>query len=867
MNFFIWRIIIFVIATLLSFSTYAANVDISNQVKVISTKLVKISGVYTTTVTIKNTSKNQILSPILLSFKQILPSTAVLLGVGENNATSIPTDVPLLFSNSPLAAGKSISQKLYFSDSSNSTKFSSQFKLDATAFNGVNPQLVSVSSDSITSGKQVVLHGSDFYRGMKVMLDKLPTVTTYVSSTELNFVVPFTVKNKQLFALPSKKYKVNLGGDSSLSLQVNDLPKNTDAPGVVFNDYVTKSQQKLQQSITDYQQSLPLMLKNTAGGKSAQDILNTISDTMTQLQKQVDSNVKNIGKIDSNTLDILDRALLSNVPQDITVSSSKKSVVGGQQLNGDQWLANRQANSAVAESSVYGKTSTAINNSCIAASSAMSVLGVAGAVVAPEVVLSVKGICVALQATSSIAGVVTDVSIASKYGFVKQLNLNVNGLDKSTDTYSEGDFLSSEHYSISVNNFDNNIDNPTAKAKSLTGGSIIVSNGVPLASISHKLIGLVSKLTTWSAKDPIMDKIISKLENKVAGYIADKVDDGASTKKSYDISMDSITLDTSNCQTFFNVDGKISVPDSSTQTWSYLGCNFVINPVLTSSSEKDLKSKVELRFELYPKLTIATGGKLVSYSQISASNNSSCTKDVCTEYFSKDAGSLLTQITLQTTDSVTWSGQGTDSCGQYKSCTVTLDATNQIPPNVRIGQIPPNVRIGGTGYIKIANDGSELPDSAKLGTKPKDWACTKDNKTSLIWELKTNDGGLRDKNNVYTNFDAIYPKCDGTNCEKYFPSKLGASTNTDGFVKAVNAQGLCGSSNWRLPTKDELLTISPAGHGTGYFEDTIHWNWYSRYWISWSSSPNAVYAWYVGFGDGGSGYNVKGSSFYVRLVR
>jgi hypothetical protein len=167
-----------------------------------------------------------------------------------------------------------------------------------------------------------------------------------------------------------------------------------------------------------------------------------------------------------------------------------------------------------------------------------------------------------------------------------------------------------------------------------------------------------------------------------------------------------------------------------------------------------------------------------------------------------------------------------------------------------------------SGYIKIANDGSELPDSAKLGTKPKDWACTKDNKTSLIWEVKTNDGGLRDKNNEYTNYDAIYPKCDGTNCEKYFPSKLGASTNTDGFVKAVNAQGLCGSSNWRLPTKDELLTISPAGYGTGYFEDINHWYWSSSPYASSSS-----YAWYVVFDYGNSvSYHKNGINF-VRLVR
>lgn len=39
-----------------------------------------------------------------------------------------------------------------------------------------------------------------------------------------------------------------------------------------------------------------------------------------------------------------------------------------------------------------------------------------------------------------------------------------------------------------------------------------------------------------------------------------------------------------------------------------------------------------------------------------------------------------------------------------------------------------------TNYTKIANNGSILPGDAQLGTQPTDWACTKDNKTGLMWE-------------------------------------------------------------------------------------------------------------------------------------
>jgi len=80
-------------------------------------------------------------------------------------------------------------------------------------------------------------------------------------------------------------------------------------------------------------------------------------------------------------------------------------------------------------------------------------------------------------------------------------------------------------------------------------------------------------------------------------------------------------------------------------------------------------------------------------------------------------------------------------------------------------------------YSKVCNSGAlegeeDCPLNPELGTKPTDWACTKDNDTGLIWEVKTTDGGLRDMNERYTNYTSDYN-----------PKKLyGAETNADGFV-------------------------------------------------------------------------------------
>jgi hypothetical protein len=181
-----------------------------------------------------------------------------------------------------------------------------------------------------------------------------------------------------------------------------------------------------------------------------------------------------------------------------------------------------------------------------------------------------------------------------------------------------------------------------------------------------------------------------------------------------------------------------------------------------------------------------------------------------------------------------------------------------------------------TGYAKIANNGSTLSDSAKLGTNPTDWACTKDNKTGLIWEVKTDDGGLRDKDWYYSWYEPDANKNGGFEGYKnYYPNGCkGSECDTYAFTNAVNKQGLCDANDWRLPTIDELeglLTeISAVNQPLNeklyidatYFPNTMYWFW--------SSSPyaNSSYvAWYVTTASGYSSGNYKSSNNHVRLVR
>jgi hypothetical protein len=81
-------------------------------------------------------------------------------------------------------------------------------------------------------------------------------------------------------------------------------------------------------------------------------------------------------------------------------------------------------------------------------------------------------------------------------------------------------------------------------------------------------------------------------------------------------------------------------------------------------------------------------------------------------------------------------------------------------------------------FVKLDGAGQPLPADAA------EWAMVLDNKTALVWEIRTADGGSRDLNQLYTWAEA----------EKE-------------YVPMLNQEQFGGFSDWRLPTRDELFTI------------------------------------------------------------
>ncbi|HRX71242.1 MAG: DUF1566 domain-containing protein [Gammaproteobacteria bacterium] len=205
-----------------------------------------------------------------------------------------------------------------------------------------------------------------------------------------------------------------------------------------------------------------------------------------------------------------------------------------------------------------------------------------------------------------------------------------------------------------------------------------------------------------------------------------------------------------------------------------------------------------------------------------------------------------------------------------QDCTIGRDAAAAAGALTKVGG-----GRAGFDYTKIANDGRELPANAVLGSGPGDWACTRDNVTGILWEVKTDDDGLRDRDWRYTWYDDIHIDNNGGN-----PGSLGSNTcggtlpnnqcNTQAYTAAVNAAGLCGFTDWRLPTKKELLQLvdveipSPGPTIESVYFPNTRSSWY------WSSSTYAHYpdnACYVGFYPGFVDAYSKARYNHVRLAR
>jgi hypothetical protein len=178
----------------------------------------------------------------------------------------------------------------------------------------------------------------------------------------------------------------------------------------------------------------------------------------------------------------------------------------------------------------------------------------------------------------------------------------------------------------------------------------------------------------------------------------------------------------------------------------------------------------------------------------------------------------------------------------------------------------PGPGIHDTKYLAIG------PVGQPVEGKPGENDCVQDQFIGLVWEVKSDLPGLRDWRNTYSWYSP----------DESFEGELdyrgvknagmcsGSECDTSAYVSAVNQSGYCGHSDWRMPSRDELGSISdprkqdnPPTINMDFFPYTQS----DEYWSSndYQFQYNAAWRWSFKFGH--DRVEWKATPARVRLVR
>lgn len=209
---------------------------------------------------------------------------------------------------------------------------------------------------------------------------------------------------------------------------------------------------------------------------------------------------------------------------------------------------------------------------------------------------------------------------------------------------------------------------------------------------------------------------------------------------------------------------------------------------------------------------------------------------------------------------ITWSGNyesgnnnecvagtnGYDNFHTAQDCSHGRDADAAVGTLIKVGG-----GSGGFDFSKLDANGNSLPADAT------EWSCVRDNHTGLVWEVKTDDGGIHDKDNTY--------RWGGLGADS-FGSTFYNDWNS--LVNGANSEQLCGFSDWRVPYVNELIGILSIDRTAPNIDESYFPNTPSGpFWASSAHAYGQQYAWTVYFDSGASGLGGRDSFRSVRLVR
>ncbi len=167
----------------------------------------------------------------------------------------------------------------------------------------------------------------------------------------------------------------------------------------------------------------------------------------------------------------------------------------------------------------------------------------------------------------------------------------------------------------------------------------------------------------------------------------------------------------------------------------------------------------------------------------------------------------------------------------------------------------------------IANPHDTKYTSVEVGSD----TCVLDTATQLTWQTKTVEVGLQNTTNTYSWFDPTEANGeldyrgleDGGDCD-------GSACDTWHYVRAVNEAGYCGYNDWRMPSKNELFSVSDlqrAKHPPTMNTEFFPYAQPAEYWSGNDYSFQYNTAWVWNFQYGQDRVDWKKEAKLVRLVR
>lgn len=178
----------------------------------------------------------------------------------------------------------------------------------------------------------------------------------------------------------------------------------------------------------------------------------------------------------------------------------------------------------------------------------------------------------------------------------------------------------------------------------------------------------------------------------------------------------------------------------------------------------------------------------------------------------------------------------------------------------------PGPDIHDTKYVVIGPDGQPVEGASGENS------CALDQFIGLTWEIKSDQAGLRDWRNTYTWYspgESYQNELDyrgtrnGGEC-------AGSDCDTTAYVEAVNRAGYCGQTDWRMPSRDELGSISDPRKQDG--KPTINMRIFphtqlDEYWSGNDYQFQYDSAWRWNFRFGHDRVDWKATPGFIRLVR